>query len=328
MRTVVITIGLPGSGKSTWARQQMAQEPFRWKRVNKDDLRAMIDGPLWNKENEQFINDVQERLVKSALTQECDVIIDNTHLVARTRKRLHEICEGHGDVKVIERMFQVSLDDCLKRNAARPAPVPEHVITGMHEKHGNMIRRGPPVKEFYYVPKEQKTLPVDIGEKILEQSVDLPKAILCDLDGTLAKMGKRSPFDASKCDVVDAPNWPVIECVKAMHAQGVKIIFMSGREDKDREPSIRFIERFVRVPSNWAFPKENDDRPETSPVPYELHMRPSKDMRKDAIIKRELFDAHVRGKFNVLFVLDDRNQVVDNWRDMGLTCFQVAPGNF
>jgi hypothetical protein len=51
-------------------------------------------------------------------------------------------------------------------------------------------------------------------------------------------------------------------------------------------------------------------------------------MRKDAIVKRELFDAHVRGTWNVNFVLDDRQQVVDMWRGLGLVCLQVAPGDF
>ena len=57
-------------------------------------------------------------------------------------------------------------------------------------------------------------------------------------------------------------------------------------------------------------------------------MRTPKDNRKDCIIKRELFDAHIKGKYYIDFVLDDRNQMVDLWRSMGLTCLQVADGNF
>ena len=57
-------------------------------------------------------------------------------------------------------------------------------------------------------------------------------------------------------------------------------------------------------------------------------MRRTKDFRKDAIVKTELFEAHIRGQFEVLFVLDDRDQVVEMWRQMGFACLQVAPGNF
>jgi hypothetical protein len=57
-------------------------------------------------------------------------------------------------------------------------------------------------------------------------------------------------------------------------------------------------------------------------------MRPAGDMRKDAIVKRELFDRHVRDRYDVTCILDDRSQVVDMWRSLGLTCLQVAPGEF
>ena len=57
-------------------------------------------------------------------------------------------------------------------------------------------------------------------------------------------------------------------------------------------------------------------------------MRKTGDFRKDSIVKKELFDENVRGKYNIEFVLDDRNQVVEMWRSIGLVCLQVADGNF
>ena len=59
-----------------------------------------------------------------------------------------------------------------------------------------------------------------------------------------------------------------------------------------------------------------------------LFMRADGDMRKDNVVKREFFDGYIRGKYNVAFILDDRNQVVELWRSLGLTCLQVADGNF
>ena len=59
-----------------------------------------------------------------------------------------------------------------------------------------------------------------------------------------------------------------------------------------------------------------------------LHMRRAGDARKDSVVKRELFDAHVRDRYNVRRVYDDRNQVVDMWRSLGLACLAVAEGNF
>ena len=50
--------------------------------------------------------------------------------------------------------------------------------------------------------------------------------------------------------------------------------------------------------------------------------------KKDSIVKKEIFDEYIKDKYYVEFILDDRNQVVDMWREMGLTCLQVAEGNF
>jgi hypothetical protein len=64
-------------------------------------------------------------------------------------------------------------------------------------------------------------------------------------------------------------------------------------------------------------------------VPYdELWMRPAGDTRRDDIVKAELFDAHLRHRYNVRVSLDDRDRVVALWRRMGLPTWQVNYGNF
>lgn len=57
-------------------------------------------------------------------------------------------------------------------------------------------------------------------------------------------------------------------------------------------------------------------------------MRPAGDSRKDAIVKREIFDQEIRDRWRVIGVFDDRQQVVRMWRALGLTVFQVAEGDF
>ena len=131
----------------------------------------------------------------------------------------------------------------------------------------------------------------------------------------------RSPYDASDCDIKDLPNWPVIQTILAHFKEGREIIFCSGREDKYRPETIRFIEKYCQLP---AFITDGPMKP----IGYQLHMRKTDDFRKDAIIKEEIYSEHIEGKYNVLCVLDDRDQVVQFWREHGLTCFQVAPGNF
>jgi hypothetical protein len=117
---------------------------------------------------------------------------------------------------------------------------------------------------------------------------------------------------------------PVVECVKAMYERGFAILFTSGREDKYRAPTVSFIEQWCKVKLCEGRPDEEYEKV----IDYQLIMRPTGDQRKDCIVKRELFDANIRDKYNVVFALDDRNQVVDNWREMGIATFQVAPGAF
>jgi len=303
MRTVMILRGLPGCGKSTFARELLRKESKRWKRVNRDDLRNMMDDGTFNHDREEFVRSVQDHLILQALRDGYDVIVDNTHLVPQTLKKLHRLLASVGDIKAIEKCFNVSIEECKKRNALRDgkAKVPDNVIEGMAK--GSGINRGRVLedRECYYPPRE--------GQGVYEADASLPPAIICDLDGTLSLLNGRNPFDASNCDK-DLPNTPVITCVLAMVAAGHNLVFMSGRENKYREPTERFIAQYLPG------------------VPYELHMRATADSRKDSIVKGELFEANVAEKYNVIFVLDDRNQVIDYWRSIGLAAFQVAEGNF
>jgi hypothetical protein len=145
----------------------------------------------------------------------------------------------------------------------------------------------------------------------------MTKAIICDLDGCLALLNGRDPFKAETCDQ-DLLNEPVASVVRWAYDSGLKIIFLSGRQAKHSEPTIKFLEKY------GFYAKDGEHIPG-----YFLHMRTTGDFRKDSIIKRELYEKYVLGKYDVLFILDDRKQVVDMWRlAYGLTVFQVAEGKF
>jgi hypothetical protein len=141
------------------------------------------------------------------------------------------------------------------------------------------------------------------------QNANFPKAIICDLDGTLALMNGRNPFDASRCDA-DTLNEPVANLLKNYHQLGYKILLVSGREDRFLAPTLRFLERHN--------------------IPFDaLHLRKARDQRKDSLIKIEIYTNHIKENYFVEFVLDDRNQVVDMWRkELKLPCFQVYYGDF
>jgi hypothetical protein len=141
--------------------------------------------------------------------------------------------------------------------------------------------------------------------------MDLPNVIICDIDGTLALMGDRDRYDPSTGE--DLLNDPIANMLLVYNNQTVlpvDLILMSGREDKYRKLTEDWLHRHG-ITHYKAF-----------------YMRKTGDFRKDYVVKKELYERYIKGTYDVLFVLDDRDQVVKMWRESGLTCLQVAYGNF
>ena len=147
------------------------------------------------------------------------------------------------------------------------------------------------------------------------------KTVIFDLDGTLALIDSRRElslkdngkidwdvFFDSKMISLDDPNQPVIDMANMLSKQGYTIMILSGRSDVTYQATIDWLNKhdiwfdnLIMRPQNHLYKPDND----------------LKQMWLDSI-----------GKDNVAMVFDDRNQVVDMWRDNGLTCFQVADGDF
>lgn len=300
-KKVIILRGLPASGKSTYARKLLDENPGAYKRLNKDELRVMLDNNHHTTHNEKFIEKVRDLMLVEALLDGKHVIVDDTNLTERPVERIKNVvrkfnADHKQQVQVEIKEMNVSLEECLERDKSRDKKVGEQVILKMHRQHI--------LKDNSVGPKHDKKHPT-----YRAQDPSLPKAIICDLDGTLCLMNGRSPFDASTCDQ-DLPNIPVINMVNNYHRLGYKIILASGREDL-----------YLQQTQAWL---------DNHGIKYEiLLMRKSGDFRKDSIIKREIFEHHIEGKYNIDVVLDDRNQVVDLWRnDLQLPCFQVFYGDF
>lgn len=137
------------------------------------------------------------------------------------------------------------------------------------------------------------------------------ECVIFDLDGTFAFLGDRSPYDASKAegDEVNAAVHFVYEAIRRGHPE-TAIFLVSGRDERWRPETERWLTRHD--------------------ITYDgLYLRRKGDRRKDTVVKREIYEAHIAGRYLVRVVFDDRDQVVRLWRDdLDLPCFQVAWGDF
>lgn len=304
MPTLTMCKGLPGSGKTTWTRDQLnirralifgtaaaggesGYTPIQ--RVNKDDIRTELEGKgwKWSHDNEKDVVDIRDMRIRHALLDGMDVISDDTNFGKHETNLLKIAVECKAEF-VVKDFTGVPIEECIRRDAGRlgKARVGEEVIRKMAKQNG--IRQVNPRK--------------------YEANPDCMPAIICDLDGTLCLHNGRSPYDTAQC-ANDLLNVPVLDVIRTFCNRGYQIIYLSGRD-----------EEFRTLSKDWL----NDHNCPPGP----LWMRARGDKREDSIVKSELFDRHVRDRYNVKFVLDDRNRVVDMWRSMGLTVFQVADGDF
>lgn len=278
--------GLPASGKSTYARELVKNNGFV--RVNKDDLRAMLHNSKWSKGNEKQVLRLRDHIIVDCLTNGRSVVVDDTNLNPIHAQTLSSLAKSF-DADFEQKFFDVPIAECIKRDLQRPVSVGERVI---RQQYNQWLRKAPQTP--IYDPT-------------------LPPVILCDIDGTLAHMGTRSPYDWKNVgnDNIDYTVLQILE-VYAGAPLDVRpqIIMLSGRDGVCRPETQAWLDQHD-VPHNALLMREPDDN------------------RKDNIVKREIYEREIAGKYNVLFVLDDRDQVVDMWRnELGLKVLQVAEGDF
>lgn len=292
-------MGAPGSGKTTWSKEFLSKNPS-WVKIGRDDFRFMLrNQPVLEFKEEVLVTDLVFTTAQKALSKGFNVILDNTHC---RKSYINQVVEALGEFADIEFMyFECSIEKCIERDLVREKRVGELVIRKMFKDLTIML------DSFDFTTiKKRKRKRIDYS---LAWKKDLPNAIICDIDGTLAHMGNhRGPFDWKKVGL-DDPDYPIIEAMKAWKNYGTKIILASGRDGSCREETIEWLK--------------------AADVPFdELFMRPVNDFRKDSIIKKEIFENEIKDKYNVIMVYDDRDQVVELWRSLGLKCAQVEPGMF
>lgn len=291
---IIVTVGISNSGKSTWARQFIKDNQKQYIEVNRDELRinffcegnrAEYVNYQFRKEREDYISSVQEAAIRTAITAGKGVVVSDTNLNPSYRVRFKELAKGLG-VPYKEQVFDVPLEVCIARSKKRDISVPVSVLERQYKQ----------LREY-------------LGKPQWEHQTDLPKAVIFDVDGTLAeKSPERGIFEFEKVGL-DIPRKNVVELLRMYRERGFKIIICSGRDDSCHHETIQWLYQNVGLV-------------------HGLFMRRTGDKRIDAEVKEDLFWKHIYPDFDVQLCVDDRDQVVRQWRAMGLECFQVAGGEF
>lgn len=306
--TVIITRGLQASGKSTFAREWVAEDPENRVVVEKDEIRKdsrLFKDGVYNhrRGDEHKVIRERDRLINDALLAGKSVISSDTNLVQKHINRITNIANEYGASVVIKDFLDVPLHELIERDKNRENSVGEQVI-----------------RENFH--KFVKTMPT-----FLEYDPELPFCIVSDLDGTLTKGPKnRSPYDLSKVgndevneglafmlDVIDMKrdgkkNWEKSPFDRLAKQFGIgdydcKLFIFSGRDEVCRPETEDWLER-------------NDIRYD------ELHMRRSDHVHEngdsvgDEIVKAEMIEKYIRGKYNILIWFDDRPKIVRMLKDV------------
>lgn len=290
MSKIILTRGLPASGKSTWAKEFVRFNP-NTVRVSRDDLRSqMYPESDYRDIDEDLITEAETALVRAALRQGKTVVVDAMHLQQRYINRWQRL--GY---PVEIREYHAPLEALLYRNDWREKRVPASFIHSSYAKYTNKdgslrkvsLKPEEYVIDYKYVPDNTK-----------------PTAVIVDIDGTLAHNdGHRSFYDYSKV-LGDKPVWPVIDAANGLNNIHHTVV-VSGRKAECRKDTEYWLDMHG--------------------VQYdEFYMRADGDDRADTVVKMEILRDKIAPKFEVVAAIDDRPSVCEMWRKVGIHTFQVG----
>ena len=276
---LILTVGISASGKTTWAESQK-----NIVNINRDNIRFSVvqPGSDWstykhNKKNEKRVTELELNAATEVTKFGSDIIISNTNLNSKTREFWKDFAKHHNYEFEIKE-FPITLEEAIKRDNLRQNGVGEQVIRKQYQQWLEYIGRKT------YTPNEK-----------------LPNCIIVDIDGTVAEMNGRKPFEWDKVDT-DLPRQFVIDVVTGYaDRHNCHIVFLSGRDGCCYAKTYDWIAKYVGHDISWT-----------------LNMRKTKDFRKDCIVKEEIFWNFVAPKYKVIGVFDDRPQVLQMWHELKL----------
>lgn len=271
-----VTVGISASGKTSWAKELVRQG---WRDINRDWIRFNMVKPgtdwsnyKFNNTNEKEVTRLQGLMISESWAAGDNIIISDTNLNPGIRAALIKQLQDLG-YEVEIKAFPITRELAVKRDNLRANGVGAEIIYRQFQKWNDYIGR------LTYTPDEM-----------------LPDAIIVDVDGTIAIMDGRGPFDWHRVGE-DLPRWLIIDMVENYHRQGYKILIVSGRSDECKAETLEWL-NFHEIPF------------------HELHMRKEGDFRRDSAIKEEILWTHLAHKYNIVAAIDDRPMMIRTWHEL------------
>ena len=297
-KKVIINVGIPASGKSTWTREYLAKHP-NTVAVSRDDFRyGLRNAGVTEPKIESMITELVDLTITKSLSFGLDVIIDATNLKTSYINHFINLVKHNADIEF--RVFDISLEKAIERDKNREKSVGEHVIKKMYKNYKDLV------DSYAFQNLSKRPESEQRFKKIEKTNPNLPDCVVFDIDGTLAHMSNRSPYDWDKVDRDDV-NELVKEQVDFHKSLGRTVIIFTGRDEQSRAKTKYWLD-FYKI--NYDY----------------LYMRVDDDKRKDNIVKKEMFNNHIVGKYHPVCSYDDRLQVLKMWYELGVFCFCVNQG--
>lgn len=303
-RKIILTRGIPGSGKSTWARAWVEESPETRIRINYNDLRNMM-GPYWVPSREHMLDYIMWPAINAAAYNDSsyDIVIDNMNLNPKVWKRFEEwlltfnqssfATEHKRQYKLEFKDFFIPVEECIKRDAMRPNPIGEKTIKEIWRKYRHFI---------------QTTSVEKYVSNMRAFDLSKPNCVVIDMDSTMCfNMSKRPWYGKGSTEMMldDVPNINMVQLLQIIH-KDCPVIVCTGRDTSQKEVTKQWLAKYDIFPTK-------------------IYMRQKYDFRKGVEVKEELIN-QILEEYNIIAIFEDSEPIVQKLRDMGLTVLQPNKG--